>query len=122
MPPDEPRDKSKEYERLLLEQKDARFELRLYVTGLTMRSMEAIDNIKNICEAELQGRYRLEVIDISKRPDLAKDAEILAAPTLIKVLPLPLRRLIGDLSDKERVLVGLDLREKNDEAARTQEP
>ncbi len=105
-----PADQSAEFERLLEQQEYARFVLRLYVTGLTRRSTQAINSIKDLCEEELQGRYELEVIDVSKRPDLAKEEDIIAAPTLVKKLPLPLRRLIGDLSDRQRVLVGLDLR------------
>lgn len=107
---EQPADKSAEFERLLEDQEHARFVLRLYVTGLTNRSTRAINTVKDLCEAELRDRYELEVIDISKRPDLAKQENIIAAPTLVKRLPLPLRRLIGDLSDKERVLIGLDLR------------
>ena len=106
----QPADKSAEFERLLEAEKHARFVLRLYVTGLTARSTQAINSVKDLCEAELKGRYELEIIDVSKRPDLAKEENIIAAPTLVKKLPLPLRRLIGDLSDKERVLLGLDLR------------
>jgi circadian clock protein KaiB len=86
--------------------------LRLYITGLTPRSTKAIQNIKKICEENLKGRYELEVIDIYQQPVLAKDEQIIAAPTLFKKLPLPLRRLVGDMSDKERILVGLDLRPK----------
>ncbi len=106
----QPADRSAEFERLLEQQQQARFVLRLYVTGLTNRSTQAISNVNDLCETELQGRYELEVIDVSKRPDLAKEENIIAAPTLVKKLPLPLRRLIGDLSDRERVLVGLDLK------------
>jgi circadian clock protein KaiB len=86
------------------------FLLRLYVTGTTARSSRAIRTIKAICEEHLRGRYALEVVDIYQRPALAKDEQIVATPTLIRELPPPLRRLIGDLSDTERVLVGLDLR------------
>jgi circadian clock protein KaiB len=86
--------------------------LRLYVTGMTPRSIEAIDTIRSICEEHLQGRYDLEVIDIYQRPQLAKDEQIIAVPTLVKKLPAPLRRFIGNLSDEERVLLGLDLRRK----------
>jgi circadian clock protein KaiB len=85
--------------------------LRLYVTGTTPQSIRAIENIKNICEEHLKGRYDLEVIDLYQQPSLAKGEQIIAAPTLIKRLPLPLRRIIGDMSGTERVLVGLDLRE-----------
>jgi circadian clock protein KaiB len=83
--------------------------LRLYVTGMTPRSINAIENIRKICEENLKGRYELEVIDIYQEPEYAKKEQILAAPTLIKKLPLPLRKFIGDMSDKEKILVGLDL-------------
>jgi circadian clock protein KaiB len=86
--------------------------LRLYITGMTPRSIEAYAKIKAICEKHLAGRYDLEVIDIYQNPVLARDEQIIAAPTLVKKLPAPLRRLIGDLSDTERVLLGLDLRQK----------
>jgi circadian clock protein KaiB len=108
----QPNDASESFERLLDQHEQTQFVLRLYVTGLTPRSTQAIDSIKNICEEELKGRYDLEVVDLAKQPELAKEADIVAAPTLIKQLPLPLRRLIGDLSDRERVLLGLDLRSK----------
>lgn len=83
--------------------------LRLYITGTTSRSLLAITNLKRICEEYLKGRYELEVIDLFRHPRLAKDEQIIAAPTLIKKLPLPFRRIIGDMSDKEKVLMGLDL-------------
>jgi circadian clock protein KaiB len=86
--------------------------LRLYVTGMTPRSTEAIDTIRAICEEHLHGRYDLEVVDIYQRPHLAKDEQIIAVPTLVKKLPAPLRRFIGNLSDVDRVLLGLDLRRK----------
>lgn len=87
--------------------------LRLYVTGMTPRSTEAISTIKAICEQHLAGRYDLEVIDIYQHPDLARGEQIVAAPTLVRKLPPPLRRMIGDLSEGERVLSGLDLRRKS---------
>jgi circadian clock protein KaiB len=77
---------------------------------MTARSRRAIDNVREICEAHLHGRYELEVIDIYQQPVLAKGDQIIAAPTLIKQLPLPLRRIIGDMSSTDRVLLGLDLR------------
>jgi circadian clock protein KaiB len=83
--------------------------LRLYITGSTSRSLLAITNLKRVCDENLEGRYELEVIDLFKNPGLAKDEQIIAAPTLIKKLPLPFRRIIGDMSDKEKVLMGLDL-------------
>ena len=84
--------------------------LRLYITGATPRSIRAISNIRKICEEYLEGRYDLEVVDISQHPTLAEGEQIIAAPTLIKRLPLPLRRFIGDMSQTERILLGLDLR------------
>jgi circadian clock protein KaiB len=85
--------------------------LRLYITGTTSRSILALTNLKKICDEYLQGRYELEVIDLYQHPSLAKGDQIIAAPTLIKKLPLPFRRIIGDMSNKEKVLLGLDLRE-----------
>ena len=87
-----------------------RYMLKLYVTGQTARSHQAIANLRRICEVELGGRYEMVVIDVLERPQLAEDEKILATPTVVKELPLPMRRIIGDLSDPERVLVGLDLR------------
>ena len=84
--------------------------LRLYVTGATRRSRRAIGNLDAICKEFLKGRYDLEVIDVYQKPTLAKDEQIVAAPTLIKKLPLPMRRIIGDLSNEEAVLLGLDLK------------
>ena len=86
-----------------------RFILRLYVAGTTPQSMRAILNARKFCEEHLDGRYQLEVIDIYQRPTLARDEQIVAAPTLVRHLPLPLRKLVGDLSNFERVLIGLDL-------------
>ncbi len=86
--------------------------LKLYVTGMTPRSMQAINNIKKICVDHLGDAYDLDVIDIYQQPTLAKGEQIIAAPTLIKKLPLPLRRFIGDMSNTERILLGLDLRPK----------
>ena len=83
--------------------------IKLYVTGQTPRSRRAIDNLRRLCEEELQGQYDLVVIDVLERPQLAEDEKILATPTVVKELPLPIRRIIGDLSDSERVLLGLDL-------------
>jgi circadian clock protein KaiB len=89
-----------------------RYELRLYVTGMTPRSTEAFAAIKRICEEYLQGRYDLQVIDIYQHPSLARDEQIIAAPTLVKKLPVPLRKLVGDLSNEDRVLLGLNLKRK----------
>jgi circadian clock protein KaiB len=86
------------------------WQLRLYVAGQTPRSLTAFSNLKKICEDHLKGRYRIEVIDLAEQPQLSKGDQILAIPTLVRKLPQPMRKIIGDLSDTERVLVGLDLR------------
>jgi circadian clock protein KaiB len=91
-------------------EKKKKYLLRLYVTGQTPRSVMSIDNLKRFCEQHLRGQYDMEVIDIYQQPGLASENQIIAAPTLIKSLPLPLRRLVGDLSNPDRVLVGLDLK------------
>jgi circadian clock protein KaiB len=86
-----------------------RYVLRLYVTGMTPRSMRAINNLRAICDEYLAGRYDLDVIDIYQQPALAKGEQIIAAPTLIKKLPVPMRRIIGDMSNRDGVLLGLDI-------------
>ncbi|MFZ0200618.1 MAG: circadian clock KaiB family protein [Candidatus Sulfotelmatobacter sp.] len=91
---------------------NGKYVLRLYITGASERSRRAILNIKAICTEYLRGKYDLEVIDIHQKPGLAEDEQIIAAPTLIKHLPLPLRRIIGDMSDQDRVLLGLDLKRR----------
>jgi circadian clock protein KaiB len=88
----------------------AEWELRLYVAGQTPKSVAAFANLKRICETHLEGRYRLEVIDLLENPRLAAGDQILAVPTLVRKLPAPMKRLIGDLSNEARVLVGLDVR------------
>jgi circadian clock protein KaiB len=88
----------------------SKYLLRLYVAGTTPNSMAAIANIKKICIENLEGRYALEVIDLYQQPQLAAGHQIIAIPTLIRELPPPLRRIIGDLSDTEKVLIGLDLK------------
>ncbi len=90
---------------------NAQYVLRLYVSGMTPRSTRAVENVRKVCEEYLAGRYELEVVDIYQQPSLARDRQIIAAPTLIKEMPLPLRRIIGDLSSTERVLIGLDIRQ-----------
>ena len=87
------------------------YTLRLYITGMTPRSTEAIGNIRAICEKHLPGKYELQVVDIYKSPQSAAGQKIVAAPTLVKSFPLPLRRIVGDLSDRQRVLLSLDLSE-----------
>lgn len=88
---------------------DRRWHMRLYVAGQTPRSLTAFANLKRICEEHLQGRYSIEVIDLLEQPRLSRGDQILAIPTLVRKLPQPVRKIIGDLSDTERVLVGLDL-------------
>lgn len=88
---------------------DGRYKLRLFVTGSTPRSARAIANMRKICEENLHGRYDLEVVDVYENPDATRELQIIATPTLVKILPEPLRRIIGDLSNKERVLAGLNL-------------
>lgn len=87
----------------------SKYLLKLYVTGRTPRAEKAIANLRRICEEDLHGQYELQIIDVLEHPQLAEDEKILATPTLIKRLPPPLRRVIGDLSDKEKVLLGLDV-------------
>jgi circadian clock protein KaiB len=96
------------------EKKEVTWELRLYIAGNTRRSVEAVENIKKICENQLAGKYNLKVIDLLQNPRLAKGDQIFATPTLVKRLPLPLRKYIGDLSDTEKVLVGFDLKPREE--------
>ena len=117
-PPDDQQvvDSTAEFERALEHAQDERqYVLRLYVTGTTTRSRRAIENLRRLSEEYLHGRYRLEVIDIYQHPELAGQAQIVAAPTLVKQLPLPMRRFIGDLSDREQVLAGLELQPETKE-------
>lgn len=86
------------------------YKLRLFITGSTPRSTRAIANMRKICEENLSGRYDLEVVDVYANPEATKELQVIATPTLIKILPEPLRRIIGDLSDHEKVLAGLDLK------------
>ncbi len=89
-----------------------KYTLRLYVAGLNTKSKQAIENITKICEENLKGRYNLQIIDIYQQPSLAAGEQIIAAPTLIKKLPLPLRKFIGNMESREKIIVGLDLRIK----------
>lgn len=102
-------DATSRFEHALEARADVHYLLRLYVVGMTPNSLRAITNIKKICEEHLQGRYELQVIDIYQNPVLAKGEQIIAAPTLIKKLPLPLQKFIGDMSQTEKILLGLDL-------------
>jgi circadian clock protein KaiB len=96
-------------------QQSEKWELRLYTAGESPRSLAALDNLKRLCDEHLAGRYHIEVIDLLKNPRLAKDDQIVAIPTLMRKLPEPLRRIIGDLSDTEHTLIGLQLRPKKAE-------
>ena len=104
-----PRSARATFERAVRQPPAERYILRLYVTGMTPRSARAVKNLRAICDEYLEGRYELDVIDIYQQPVLTKGEQIIAAPTLIKQLPLPMRRIIGDMSNRERVLLGLDL-------------
>ena len=110
MKPQSIKEQSRKWEEALSKAGDEKYCLRLYVTGTTPKSIRAITNIKQICETYLKGRYTLEVVDIYQQPVLAKGDQIIAAPTLIKKLPLPLRKFIGDMTNSDRILLGLDLR------------
>ena len=103
------KDATREFEEAIMRLAQEKYVLRLFVAGMSPKSLQAIENIKRICETYLTGRYQLEVIDVYQQPILAKDGQIVAAPTLIKELPPPLRKLVGSMSDTERVLIGMDL-------------
>ncbi len=103
-------DSTPAFEKLLANLTRKNYVLRLYITGATPQSVRAIANVRRICEQYLHGYYRLDVIDLYQQPELAQRDQVIAAPTLVKHLPLPSRRLLGDMSKTERVLAGLDLR------------
>ena len=94
----------------MTEEKEEFFELRLYVAGQTQKSITALTNLKKYCEDYLKGKYSIEIIDLLKHPELAERDQIVAIPTLVKKVPLPIRKIIGDLSKQEKVLVGLDIK------------
>ena len=100
------------FELALEESRNSDYVLRLYVSGMTPNSIRAIENIRTICAEHLEGRYQLEIIDIYQQPIFAKEGQIVAAPTLVKELPLPLRKFIGNMSQTEKILLGLDLRKR----------
>ena len=106
------KDESKKFEKKIKASLENKYVLRLYIAGVTPKSSRAIMNVKKICKEHLEGRYELEIVDIYQQPVLAKGEQIIAAPTLLKKLPLPLRKFIGDMSNTEKILVGLDLRPK----------
>lgn len=109
-----PRDQIKDLTKAAKASAGATYVLKLYVAGITPRSKNAIQSVTEICEKYLKGRYELEIIDIYQQPTLAAGEQIIAAPTLIKKLPAPLRRMIGNMANEEKVLVGLDLRPKHE--------
>ncbi len=106
------RDRAKDFEKGIKKKRQQEYVLRLYVAGLTPAATRAILNIKEICEQHLEGRYDLQVIDIYQQPALAEGEQIIAVPTLVKQLPQPLRKFIGDLSDPDKLLFGLDVKQK----------
>ena len=105
---------AKAFEKAVAQHPQGRFLLKLYVSGMTPRSRRAIDNLRKLCEEHLAGRYDLEIIDIYQQPALAKEGQVIAAPTLVKKLPVPLRRVIGDMSNPGRILAVLGLVAEND--------
>ena len=114
MDKEDPIDATSRFEDALEKSKNAKYVLKLFVAGNSEKSTRAIETIREICETNLKGRYTLEVIDIYQQPELARGEQIIAAPTLIKSLPQPLRRIIGDLSSIDRILVGLNLKAAED--------
>ncbi len=99
-----------EFEDAIRKRARRKYVFRLFVTGLTPRSLEAIENVRALCEEHLKGHYELDVVDVYKEPEVAREHQVIAAPTLIKKLPLPLRRFVGDMTRTEKVLAGLDIR------------
>lgn len=100
---------TEEFEEALKKKVDQKFVLRLFITGITPRSLEAIEKVRELCEEHLKGRYKLEIIDLYKQPDKARTNQVFAAPTLVRLLPLPVRKVIGDMTEKEKLLSGLDI-------------
>ena len=117
---DEKTNKYNEFEQVIeARKKDGKYILRLFVAGINPKSKRAIENLREVCETNLKDQYELEIIDIYQQPLFAKDGNIIAAPTLIKELPLPIRRFVGDLSDKKKLIVGLDIRKFKKEINQT---
>jgi len=110
-----PKDSYEEFEKASKDKNQEKYVLRLFVSGMTSRSIQAIDNLKKICEEKLFGRYDLEIIDVSQQPGAVRKEDIVATPTLIKELPIPIRRIIGDLSNRDRILLALNLKPKEKE-------
>ena len=112
------RSSTHEFESAAQRASEEQYVLRLYIAGTTPASSRSVENLRSICEEHLKGRYELVVVDVFQQPTLAKDEQIIAVPTLIKRLPAPLRRVVGDLTNEHRVLVGLDLKPKENAEAR----
>jgi circadian clock protein KaiB len=112
---------TEEFAKAAAKRNQSKYVLRLYITGMTPKSTLAIANVRALCEKHLKGSYELDVIDIYQQPQLAKGEQIIATPTLIKQLPLPLRKMIGDMSNTERFLVGIDLRPKTGDRSQKSE-
>jgi len=110
--PAPPHDSTEEFEMALQETEKGNYVLRLYVSGMTPNSLKSIENVRKLCAEHLEGRYQLEIIDIYQQPIFAKEGQIIAAPTLVKELPPPLRKFIGNMSQTEKILLGLDVRTK----------
>ncbi len=108
-------DSFEEFKRAAKRKAEEKYVLRLYISGMTSRSLEAIENLRKICDEQLSGCYDLQVVDISQQPESVTRADIIATPTLIKELPKPIRRIIGDLSDKDRIIIALNLQPKKNE-------
>lgn len=106
------------FEKTLESTDDANYVLRLFVSGMTANSLRAIQNVRDICQEHLDGRYELEVVDIYRHPEQGKREQVIAAPTLIKKLPVPLRKFIGDLSDRDKILIELNLASKEQSRAK----
>ncbi len=104
-----------EFKRAAKRKAEEKYVLRLYISGMTSRSLEAIENLRKICDEHLSECYDLEVIDVGQQPELVTREDIIATPTLVKELPMPIRKIIGDLSDRERILVALNLQIKKNE-------
>ena len=100
---------TEEFEEALKKGKQQKFVLRLFVTGITPRSLEAIEEVRKLCEEYMKGRYELEIIDLYKQPQAAQKDQVFAAPTLVKLLPLPVRKIVGSMTRKEKLLAGLDI-------------
>jgi circadian clock protein KaiB len=113
-----PKSSTAEFEAAAKRSQDEQYVLRLYIAGTTPASSRSVETLRAICEEHLKGRYELMVVDVFQQPVLAKDEQIVAVPTLIKKLPTPLRRIVGDLSNEQRVLLGLDLKPKKHGKAR----